>query len=656
MITKDEYLRLLAKQYPTAAKAVTEIINLEAIMNLPKATELFISDLHGENDAVEHVLKTGSGNIKKKIKRIFKDRLSTREMNQLATIVYYPEEKIKMIVSQLKAKEEIDEFYSLTLSRITELCAYVVSKYTRSKVRRALPRDYAYIIEELLFKDAVTVNKEDYYSKIINTVISLGRAGGLITAIASVIRRLVVDHFHVVGDIFDRGPAPDKIIENLMDGHEVDIQWGNHDILWIGAASGSAVCICNVIRICAGYNNLGIIEDAYGISLRPLLTFAEMNYPDENYKPFSPTILEKGEKKTFPEEIRQTAKMNQAISVIQFKLEGKIIKRHPEFEMDNRRLLSFIDYEKETICIDGKEHRMHDSYFPTVDPQNPYAFTEEEKYLIDRLISEFQNSDKLQRHIQFLLSKGSMYLNYNDNLLFHGCIPLNDDGSFMKMPINGTLYSGKALLDKYEDVLRKGYANRANRKRNSRYLDYVWYLWEGKASPLFGKAKLTTFERLYISDPDTHIEKKNLYYELRNDKDFCQRILEDFGLDPHRGHIINGHTPVKEKDGENPVKADGKLIVIDGSFSKAYRDETGLSGYTLLYNSYGMQLVSHQPFTSRQEVIENEADIASTRRIVDTESERQTVRETDVGKKLTKQVEDLKQLLHAYNTGDIVDS
>ena len=655
MITKDKYLRLLAKEYPTAAKTVTEIINLEAIMNLPKATEHFISDLHGEYDAVQHVLRNGSGNVKEKIREIFQGRLSTREMNQLATIVYYPEDKIDMIVDSLESEEEINEFYSLTLLRITELCAFTVSKYTRSKVRKAIPADYAYIIEELLFKDTIMTNKEDYYEKIIKTVISLDRAPELIAAISHVIQRLVVDHLHVVGDIYDRGPFPDKIIDTFMDGHELDIQWGNHDVLWMGAASGSAACMANVIRICARYNNLEIIEDAYGISLRPLITFAEMVYKEDRYEPFMPKINTEDESKIFPEELRQIAKMNQAISIIQFKLEGEIIKRHPEFDMADRMVLDFINYETGTVKLDGKEYPMLCDYFPTVDPADPYRLTEEERLVVERLMTGFLNSERLQKHVQFLFSKGSMYLSYNDNLLFHGCVPLNPDGSFMELPIANVKYSGKALLDKYEEVLRKGYLNREGKKHNVRILDLIWYLWEGKASSLFGKDKMTTFERLYVGEKETHIEKKNLYYEQRDNVELSHKILKEFGLDPNKGHIINGHTPVKEKIGENPLKADGKLIVIDGGFSKAYQNTTGLAGYTLLYNSFGMQLVSHQPFTSRQDAIENEKDIVSTRRIVDKELERKTVRQTDVGKKLTQQVTDLHQLLRAYKSGEIVE-
>ena len=655
VIHKDKYLRLLSKGYPTAADTITEIINLEAIMNLPKATEHFISDLHGEYDAVQHVIRNGSGNIKEKIREIFQGRLSTKEMNQLATIVYYPREKIDLIVSELESTEEIEEFYTLTTSRITELCAFVVSKYTRSKVRKSFPSDYAYILEELLFKDVIMTNKEDYYNKIIQTVITLDRGKELIVAFSHVIQRLVVDHIHVAGDIYDRGPYPDKIIDMLMDGHELDIQWGNHDVLWMGAASGSAACMANVIRISARYDNLEIIEDAYGISLRPLMLFSEMNYPEDRFTPFMPKMDAEDEKKIYPEEIRQIAKMNQAISIIQFKLEGAIIQRHPEFDMEDRLLLSKINQEEGTVEVDGEIYPLTCTYFPTIDPENPFRLTEEEEQVVEKLLISFQNSGRLHKHMKFLYSKGNMYTVYNDNLLYHGCVPLNEDGSYMEAEINKKTYSGRALLDKYEDVLRKGYLNRKNKRKNQKYLDYIWYLWEGKASSLFGKDKMTTFERLYIDDKKTHIEKKNLYYHERKNIETCYRILEEFGVDTKSGHIINGHTPVKEKKGESPLKAEGKLIVIDGGFSKAYQPTTGLGGYTLLYNSFGMQLVSHQPFTSIKNALINEIDIVSTRRIVDQELERKTVRETDVGQLLTNQVKDLEQLLQAYQEGEIVE-
>lgn len=654
MDSKIKYLTLLAKEYPTIGETTTEIINLEAIMNLPKGTEHFLSDVHGEYDAFQHVLRNGSGNIKEKIHEIFTDRLSKKDMSTLATLIYYPEEKIKNILADVDKEEEIDEWYRLTLSRLIELCVFVASKYTSSKVRKALPREFTYIIEELLLKDNSFSNKEDYYSKIIQSIISLDRAPQFIAAISYLIQRLVVDHLHVVGDIYDRGPYPDKIIDTLIDHHSVDIQWGNHDILWMGAASGSAVCIANVLRISARYDNLEIIEDAYGISLRQLLTFAEMTYTEDSANGFYPKI-DKEKKDFYEEEVRQIAKMHQAIAIIQFKLEGVIIKRQPDFKMEHRMVLNMIDYENGTITIKGETYPLTNTYFPTIDPANPYKLTKEEEAIVDKLIYAFKNSGRLQKHISYLYNKGNMYLKYNDNLLFHGCVPLNEDGSFMEFNIRDKSYKGKALLDKFEEILRKGYLTR-DKENKEKHLDIIWYLWTGAASSLFGKDQMTTFERYYIEDKATHEEKKNAYYNMRNDIATCERILAEFGLDPAKGHIINGHTPVKEKRGEDPIKADGRMLVIDGGFSKAYQGTTGLAGYTLLYNSYGMQLVSHQPFTSLKNAIENEFDIMSTRRVVDRELERKKVRETDIGIRLSEQVKDLKELLEAYQNGEIVEN
>lgn len=654
MDSKNKYLTLLAKEYPTIGETTTEIINLEAIMNLPKGTEHFLSDVHGEYDAFQHVLRNGSGNIKEKIHEIFTDRLSKKDMSTLATLIYYPEEKIKNILADVDKEEEIDEWYRLTLSRLIELCVFVASKYTSSKVRKALPREFTYIIEELLLKDNSFSNKEDYYSKIIQSIISLDRAPQFIAAISYLIQRLVVDHLHVVGDIYDRGPYPDKIIDTLIDHHSVDIQWGNHDILWMGAASGSAVCIANVLRISARYDNLEIIEDAYGISLRQLLTFAEMTYTEDSANGFYPKI-DKEKKDFYEEEVRQIAKMHQAIAIIQFKLEGVIIKRQPDFKMEHRMVLNMIDYENGTITIKGETYPLTNTYFPTIDPANPYKLTKEEEAIVDKLIYAFKNSGRLQKHISYLYNKGNMYLKYNDNLLFHGCVPLNEDGSFMEFNIRDKSYKGKALLDKFEEILRKGYLTR-DKENKEKHLDIIWYLWTGAASSLFGKDQMTTFERYYIEDKATHEEKKNAYYNMRNDIATCERILAEFGLDPAKGHIINGHTPVKEKRGEDPIKADGRMLVIDGGFSKAYQGTTGLAGYTLLYNSYGMQLVSHQPFTSLKNAIENEFDIMSTRRVVDRELERKKVRETDIGIRLSEQVKDLKELLEAYQNGEIVEN
>lgn len=638
----------MAKEFPTIGDTVSEIINLEAILNLPKGTEHFISDIHGEYDAFQHVLRNGSGNVKQKIKEVFHNQLSQEEINQLATLIYYPKEKVQRIISQFETQDEINDWYCLTLTRLTELCSLVASKYTRSKVRKALPKEFAYIIEELLFKSLDNLDKKDYYDEIIQSIIDLDRGSEFICGISYLIQQLVVDHLHVVGDIYDRGPFPDKIMDTLMDYHSVDIQWGNHDILWMGAASGSAVCLANVIRISARYDNLSILEDGYGISLRPLLTFSDMTYADDRNDYFKPKINPEHED-YLSEEIRQISKMHQAIAIIQFKLEGEIISRRPEFEMDSRLVLSKIDYEQATIELNGEIYPLKHGYFPTIDPENPYQLTPDEAQLVDKLILAFKNSERLQKHVAFLLKKGHMYLAYNNNLLLHGCLPLNADGSFMELVIDGTPYSGKQLLDKFEEDLRLGYQIKGAAKE--KYLDMIWYLWTGAASSLFGKDQMTTFERYFISNKDTHTERKNPYYHLRNLPEVCEVILTEFGLDPELGHIINGHTPVKERIGEDPIKANGKLIVIDGGFSKAYQKTTGLAGYTLLYNSYGMQLASHQPFSSKKEAIESEQDILSTRRVIDRELRRKKVRETDNGKELMKQLVDLKELLAAYRSG-----
>ena len=650
---KDKYLKMLAKSFPNIASTTTEIINLEAILNLPKGTEHFVSDLHGEYEAFQHVLRNGSGNVKEKIKEIFYERLSTKEMDTLATLIYYPKDKVNLILKDLHTQEEIEDFYRVTLSRLIELCVFAASKYTRSKIRKSLPKEFSYIIEELLSKDDKFLNKDDYYNEIISSIIMLNRAQDFIVAISYLIQRLVVDHLHVLGDIYDRGPYPDRIIERLMKHHSLDIQWGNHDILWMGAASGSKTCIANVLRISARYDNLETIEDAYGISLRHLLTFANMTYPNINNSSFEPKN-DPNKTEYYDDEANQMAKIQQAMAIIQFKLEAEIIQRRPEFEMDHRLLLDKIDYENHTIKLNGKNYKLEDADFPTIDPENPYQLTPEEEAVMERLVHSFTHSEKLQEHIRFLVNKGSMYLIYNDNLLFHGCVPLNEDGSFMTAKFDGGEYSGKELLDKFDEAIRQGFINRKS-NNNKENLDLIWYLWCGPVSPLFGKRQMTTFERYYIEDEATHEEYKNVYYEFRENEETVVQLLEDFGVDPEKGHIINGHTPVKEKIGEDPIKANGRLIVIDGGYSKAYQSTTGLGGYTLLYNSYGLQLVAHQPFSSREDVILNESDIASTRRVVDRELERKKVAETDVGRKLSEQIKVLKELLHAYRAGRIAE-
>ena len=638
-----KYLDLLAKKYDSEEKVVTEIINLEAILDLPKGTEHFVSDLHGEYHAFQHVLRNGSGNVKVKIKDLFKEELQEREINEFSTLIYYPEEKLKMIKPQFASKEELREWYIETIERMLKLVSFASSKYTRSKLRKALPKQFVYIIEELLYKTAEFKNKKEYYGKMLEQIISLGQADKLIIGLAYTTQRLVVDHLHVVGDIYDRGPDPHKIVDTLIDYHSVDIQWGNHDVLWLGAFAGSKVCLANIVRICARYNNLDIIEDVYGINLRPLLNLAEKYYDDNPV--FRPKRIS-NEKMTEQEQL-QITKIHQAISIIQFKLESPIIKRRPCFEMEDRLLLEKVDYEKNEVTIHGKTYVLENSCFATVNPECPDELLEEEEQVIDKLLFSVQNSEKLARHMNFLMKKGSLYLKYNGNLLIHGCIPLDEDGNMKAMDVDGTQVAGRELLDVFERFLRYSFAH--PEETDDFATDMVWYLWTGENSSLFGKREMTTFERYFIKEKETHKERKNPYYYLREDEEVCRQLLAEFDLNPDHGRIINGHTPVKERDGEDPVKANGKMLVIDGGFSKAYQSTTGIAGYTLLYNSYGMQLVAHQLFNSKEEVLSEESDVLSVKRLVDEELERKKVRETNIGEGLLQEIASLNSLReHRY--------
>lgn len=633
-----KYLDLLAQKYDCEEKVVTEIINLEAILNLPKGTEHFVSDLHGEYQAFQHVLRNGSGNVKEKIKDLFQDVLTEKEMNEFATLIYYPEEKLQLVKNTFRSDQEVNQWYIVIIYRMIKLISYASSKYTRSKLRKALPNQFVYIIEELLYKADDSNNKEQYYTKIVQQITSLGQAEKLIIGLAYTTQRLVVDHLHVVGDIYDRGPEPDKIMETLINYHSVDIQWGNHDVLWLGAFAGSKVCLANIIRICARYDNLDIIEDVYGINLRPLLNLAEKYYND------NPAFRPKAhsDKKLSEHERLQITKIHQAISMIQFKLEMPIIKRRPNFNMSERLLLEKIDYDRNEITIHGKTYQLENTCFATVNPEHPDQLLEEEAQVIERLLFSVQHSEKLARHMNFLMKKGSLYLRYNGNLLIHGCIPLDEKGHMEKMVIENKTYAGRELLDKFEHYLRHSFAN--PEETDDLATDMVWYLWTGEYSSLFGKRAMTTFERYFIKDKETHKEKKNPYYYLRENEDICRKILDEFGLNPDQGHIINGHTPVKEIEGENPIKANGKMLVIDGGFSKAYQSTTGIAGYTLLYNSYGMQLVAHKQFNSKQEVLCNGTDVLSVKRLVDKELERKMVRETNVGEELLQEISILNSL------------
>ncbi|MCJ0932448.1 fructose-1,6-bisphosphatase [Virgibacillus halodenitrificans] len=636
---KKNFLDLLAKEYDCEEKVVTEIINLEAILHLPKGTEHFVSDLHGEYQAFQHVLRNGSGKVKEKIRDIFVDQLTEEEMNELATLVYYPEEKLRLIKNNFADQQKLNDWYSETIEYFIKLISYASSKYTRSKLRKALPEQFVYVIEELLYKTNEYTNKKYYYSQIVQQIISLGQADKLITGLAYTTQRLIVDHLHVVGDIYDRGPEPDKIMDTLINYHSVDIQWGNHDVLWLGAFSGSKVCLANIIRICARYDNLDIIEDAYGINLRPLQNLAEKYYGD------NPAFRPKrnSDKELSEQEALQITKIHQAIAMIQFKLEMPIIKRRPNFNMKRRLLLERVDYKNKEVTIDDKAYPLENTCFATVNPDQPGELLDEEKEVIDKLLFSVQHSEKLARHMKFLMKKGSLYLKYNGNLLIHGCIPVDEQGNMEEMGIENKTYAGRELLDVFEHYLRKAFAH--PEETDDLATDMVWYLWTGERSSLFGKREMTTFERYFISDKTTHKETKNPYYYLREDEDICRKILMEFGLNPDQGHIINGHTPVKEIDGENPIKANGKMIVIDGGFSKAYQSTTGIAGYTLLYNSYGMQLVAHQKFTSKEDVLLHGTDVLSVRRLVDKELERKKVLETNVGEELLQEIFMLNSLL-----------
>lgn len=642
------YLKLLAQKFPTIDSACTEIINLQAILNLPKSTEHFLSDIHGEFEAFNHVIRNGSGNIKRKITEVFGEIMSEKEIKALATLIYYPEQKLEIIHKQ---EENINEWYKITIYRLIEISIKAAFKYTRMKVRKALPTEFAYIIEELMHKGYKDYDKEEYYSEIINSIITVGKADDFIIAISKLIQRLVIDRLHIVGDIFDRGPCAEKVMETLLNHHSVDIQWGNHDVLWMGAAAGSTACIATVIRICTRYANLDTIEDGYGINMLPLATFALEFYGDDECIQFKPK-LENGIICT-DNDLKLIAKMHKAISIIQFKLEGEIIRRRPHFCMDDRLLLEKINYQDGTIDLYGNTYKLNDTNFPTIDPADPYKLMKEEKDLVDKLKFSFLNSDKLQKHIKFLLSNGSMYLKSNSNLLYHGCIPVNEDGTFKKIKIglSGKEYSGKNYLDRLDTLVREGYFHENNPEAKLYGMDITWYLWTGADSPLFGKDKMTTFERYFIDDKSTHKEKKNHYFKLEESEKMCRIIFEEFGLNPDTSHIINGHVPVKSKNGESPIKANGKLIVIDGGFSKAYQSTTGIAGYTLIYNSYGLLLVSHDPFESTQKAIEEEKDIHSTTMVLEKELERKRVKDTDNGKELMSQIKDIEMLLEAYRIG-----
>lgn len=643
-----KYLKILANQYPNIAAASTEIINLQAILNLPKGTEHFLTDIHGEYEQFNHVLKNGSGAVRRQIDEEFGNTLSSRDKKSLATLIYYPQEKLDIVARE---EENIEDWYKITLHRLVQITKRVASKYTRSKVRKALPKDFAYIIEELITEKAEISDKEGYYNEIVHTIIRIGRAREFIIALSNLIQRLVIDHLHIVGDIYDRGPGPHIIMDTLMKYHSVDIQWGNHDIVWMGAACGHLPCIATVIRIAARYGSLDTLEDGYGINLIPLATFALETYQNVDCSAFA--IKYNTDYNT--KDLSLDMKIHKAIAMIQFKLEGQVIRKHPEFMMDDRLLLDKIDYEKKTVTAYGREYEMKDTDFPTVDPENPYDLTPDEEQVMERIRQAFLKCEKLQRHVRFMYSNGGLYKIHNSNLLYHGCVPLDENGDFKAVNVDGREYKGKALYDVLDNYARRGYYSKDDPIEMGNAQDYIWYIWAGPNSPVFGKDKMSTFERYFIEDKEAHKETKNSYYSLMDDVDVINKILKEFKLDTGKSHIINGHVPVELKKGETPIKCDGKLLIIDGGFSKAYQSKTGIAGYTLVTNSHGMRLVAHEPFESMEAAIMQESDIFSDSTIVETAPVRIRVADTDIGRELKESIKQLELLLQAYRDGIIVE-
>lgn len=641
------YLQLLSASFPTIAAAATEIINLEAILNLPKGTEHFLADLHGESQAFQHVLKNASGNIRRKVSELFKGDIREAERRELCTLIYYPEEKLELIKA---ADEDIDDWYHITIHRLVAVCRDVSSKYTRSKVRKSLPEEFAYIIEELLHERTDDIDKAAYVSVIVDSIISTGRADDFIIAICNVIQRLSIDQLHILGDIFDRGAGAHIILDTLRQYHSWDIQWGNHDMLWMGAAAGNNACICNVLRLSLRYANLATLEEGYGINLVPLATFAMETYGDDPCNEFMPRLLTGNtlDDKT----MRLTAQMHKAISIIQFKKEAQIFHRRPEWHMEGRCLLEHIDYERGVCTIDGTEYEMSSCHFPTIDPQHPEELTPEEYVLMEKLHHSFRVCEKLQKHVKMLLSHGCMYSICNQNLLFHASCPLNEDGSLKEVELyKGERYSGHELMHNIGMMVRAAFENDTDRELRLYARDYFLYLWCGVDSPLFDKSKMATFERYFLTDKTTYKEKKGFYFQLRDNEQVCDRILDAFGVTGDNRHIINGHVPVHASKGENPIKANGKLMVIDGGFSEAYHNETGIAGYTLVYHSRGFQLVQHEPFMSAQDAIQRGLDIKSTTQLVELSAHRMLVADTDKGSELRSQIADLRELLYAYRHG-----
>ncbi len=643
------YLRLLARDFPTVSSVTTEIINLEAILHLPKPTEHFLADIHGEHEAFQHVLRNASGNIKRKVKELFGDSISNEERKELCTLIYYPEEKLKRVKL---SGVDMSNYYIVSLHRLIIVCRDVSSKYTRSKVRKSLPEEYAYIIEELMHEANDIVNKQAYFNAIINTIIGTGRADHFITALCYLIQRLAIDRLHILGDIFDRGPGAHNIMDALCEYHHLDITWGNHDVLWMGAAAGNTCCIASVLRLSLRDANTTTLEDGYAINMVPLATFAMEQYADDPCEIYQPRVDE--ERTNFTDkDVRLIAQMHKAVSVIEFKLSGQIAMAHPEWGMMDRCLMEFIDKKRGVINIDGTDYEMKDKLWPTLDPKNPYALTPEESDVIERLRHSFMRSERLQNHVNCLLMRGGMYAIYNSNLMFHAAVPINEDGSMREVVFDGEKVKGKQLMKKVERMARSAFDNDLTAAEREKAADFFWYLWCGPESPLFGKAKMATFERYLLSDKEVQKEPKGWYYILRDNADVCDGILDEFGVKGTHRHIINGHVPVRVGHGETPIKANGRLMVIDGGFSKVYHNRTGIAGYTLVYHSRGFELVQHEPFTSTEEAVTNGTDIHGTTQIVEMTDNREMVQDTDIGRGILIKIADLERLLVAYRKGVI---
>ncbi len=642
-----KYLQLLSRNFPNIESASTEIINLEAILNLPKGTEHFLSDIHGEYEAFDHVLRNASGAVERKVKRVFGNQLRDKDIKDFCTLIYYPKERLKIVK---QSEDDMNEWYRITLIRLVKVCRAVASKYTRSKVNKALPEAFSYIIQELMHENEDEINKTEYVNQILNSIISIGRSDAFIIAMCSLIQRLVIDRLHIVGDVYDRGNGAHLIMDKLANYHDFDIQWGNHDILWMGAAAGNLANIANVLRISLRYTNLSAIEEGYNINLLPLATFAMDTYNSDPCEIFYPK-LDFCDDEYSDRNIRLISQMHKAITVIQWKLEHDIIARRPEWNMDSRNLLHCIDFVKGSVIRNGKEYPLRDSHFPTVDPANPYKLSDEEAILIKKLQRSFVDSAKLAEHLKLLIEKGSTYLVCNGNLLFHASVPMGANGHCKTVHLSHGDFKGKDYFDEVNRLVHIACSKSTKSDDYALALDYMWYWWCGADSPMFDKDLMATFERYLIADKTTHKETKGHYYEQRKNIEVCDRILDAFGVKGAHRHIINGHVPVKTKKGESAMYANNRVLVIDGGFSKAYHEETGIAGYTLVFNSHGLQIVQHEPFANRQKAIEEGAEIKSTRFLVEFDSQQMLVKDTENGRILKTQVEDLKRLLEAFQIG-----